>query len=203
MEASIRSQFLKLIKNRTFWKCSFKEIGYMNQFFGSKGLDTYKNIKNENSDVQFDLGEGKTFDIDGLEERDTKCMKKIVECKKEILEISKSELSSNGLIIVSNMILNNNSIQIVTLDESADISKAVFNGERVDFTGKKFNDNCCVVISSFLKNSQTVQELTLKDNCIGDDGANQLAAVLKVNKILRLFDIRSNTLISKIGSRKT
>eukprot|EP00463_Aulacantha_scolymantha_P006524 TRINITY_DN81_c0_g1_i8.p1 TRINITY_DN81_c0_g1~~TRINITY_DN81_c0_g1_i8.p1 ORF type:complete len:698 (+),score=142.26 TRINITY_DN81_c0_g1_i8:1453-3546(+) len=202
MEASIRSQFLKLIKNRKSWRCGFKEIDYMNRFFDTKGLDTYKNIKNENPDVQFDLGEGKTFDIDALEERDYKFMAFIVECKKEILEISKSELSSNGLKIVPNMILNNNSIQQVKLEESANISKAVFNGEKVDFTGKKFNDNCCVVISAFLKNSQTVKELTLKDNCIGDDGANLLAAVLKENTILRLFDIRSNTLISKIGAEK-
>ena len=121
------------------------------------------------------------------------------------LNISYNDITSKGIIILSDCLKNNNTLQELTISWNDCETAFVFDGtnEYFNMGHMHFGDIGTTLISAFLFQNDTTEKLNISHNHISDDGAVAISEYLKNNNTLQLLVMSQNQVsdvgISKIG----
>lgn len=126
------------------------------------------------------------FSIDHLESMGCTALANLLKSppsKIQMLKLRETRMDSNCIEILCNAIITNKSLQKLDLAETGDLS-----------------GSGCVSLSTVLSHPMcSLEDLSLKDNEIGDEGMICLGSALAINKTLRRLDLSNNDEISLAG----
>jgi len=137
-------KYKEFIYRRKKWICSINEIKLIKQYFPKK-KSIFDYLRTINPRISFDLG------IDKVDNEDLEILFSFSASHEAIIEISNQTLTENGLICFSKSIAQNSSVEKVILlsETKTEISLNSFQGEKVFFENKCYNDFAAILIASF------------------------------------------------------
>uniref|UniRef100_A0A131YUJ2 Protein nlrc3 n=1 Tax=Rhipicephalus appendiculatus TaxID=34631 RepID=A0A131YUJ2_RHIAP len=135
-----------------------------------------------------------------------------LKCNKTLQKLRVRFMADDVLGIILASLKHNEALQELSLDYSVDLSRSsLWDGlqalrenrvlKRLELTEACFSSSCGIVIAEVLRYNNTIEELSLSSNFIGDLGARALAKALQESSTLKHLDVSNCRLTSNVLSK--